>query len=119
MTSIIDPSSGTSVYLLRHALSSPNACCRSSAFSDSVMTSSSPIVIVVLIFPTLLLQLVFQSRLFFGADFLAGFLHASCLCPARRPRFRQFHLHRGLRYLPDFHAWHWFNTLSARHEAIA
>src|SRR5262249_38296657 len=121
MTSISEPNSGKSAYLFRHALNSPNACCSSSAFSDSVMISSPPIVIALLIFPTLLCFFYswFSIRLLFGANFLTGLLHASCLCPARRPRFRRFHMHRGLGYLPDFHAWNGFNSLCARYETIA
>src|SRR5262249_35174858 len=87
MTSIIERNSGKSAYLLRHALNSSNACCSSSAFSDSVMISSPPIVIALLIFPTLLLQLVFQSRLLFGANFLAGLLRPAF---TRKSRQRYF-----------------------------
>src|SRR5262249_58147533 len=87
MTSIIERNSGKSAYLLRHALNSSNACCSSSAFSDSVMISSSPIVIALLIFPTLLLQLIFQSRLLFGANSLAGIPHTILLCHSLGLRF--------------------------------
>src|SRR5215510_8638514 len=80
MTSISDLNSGKSAYLLRQALNSSNACCSSSAFSDSVMISSPPIVIALLIFPTLLFQLVFQSRLLLGANYLPGFLRPSLRC---------------------------------------
>src|SRR5262249_53892930 len=67
--------SGRSAYLLRHALNSPNACCSSSAFSDSVMISSPPIVIALLIFPTLLCfsQLVFHLCYCWGLLFLLAF----------------------------------------------
>src|SRR5262249_29228909 len=121
MTSISEPNSGKSAYLFRHALNSPNACCSSSAFSDSVMISSPPIVIALLIFPTLLcfFSSWFSTPFLSEANSLYGPPSPHYLCPARRPRIRRFHMHRGLASLPDFHAWNGSNPPCPRYETIA